>query len=134
MAAYWMACGLYRVPVAAYSAVLAAVLDIVAPPQAVFGYMPIALHWVFFIAPAALLALVFYSLTFGRGLWRLASLAFFIAAIIAGHFYLLLMGALWRLAVPPLPALPPEFPQPQDFPLYVVLYELWRRIHQRSAI
>jgi len=134
-AAYWMACGLYRVPVAAYSAVLAAVvLDIVAPPSAVFGYTPVALHWVVFTAPAALLALVFYALAFGRGLWRLVSLALLLAAVVAGHLYLLLAGVLWRLAVPPLPALPPEFPQPQDLPLYVVLYELWRKIHQRPAI
>jgi len=56
--------------------------------------------------------------------------ALLIVALLAGHFYVVYIGLLWRALVPSA-GLAPAFPEPQDAPLYILLYELWRIIHQK---
>lgn len=134
IAAYWLACGRYRFTAAVYATALAAIaLDFILQPEAVFGRQPIDISWLTFVGPAALLVLILYAATIGRGVRRVISVVLLLIAILVGQLYLVFAGYVWRLFVPLISSIPIGFPQPQDFPLYIVLYAVWKKIHLRQS-
>ena len=120
--AYYLACGRFVVPAAIYGAGVVTLFlwsaGLLLQYHVVEPYFVVA-----FIASLA------YASVFGsnRG-GRILSPLLMLVAIIVGGFYAIFAAALWRTVVPSL-GLAPWLPEPQDFPLYVVLYSLWRRIH-----
>ncbi|MCX8136708.1 hypothetical protein [Pyrobaculum aerophilum] len=132
LVAYYAACGRYLFPAAVYGAGLGLLaLNRVLPPGAVFGPLPVDVSWVTFYFPFAFAALVLYAATFAKGFWaRLFSVFLMALAIALGHFFMTYAGHLWRALVPAL-GLAPVFPEPQDTPLYILLYEMWKIVHQR---
>jgi len=132
IAAYHAACGRLAFPSTVYGIGLGILaLDSVYPPSRVFGPLPIDFGWTLLYTPPALAALLLYAATYVNGpARRVLSAALLTAALLAGHFYIVYAGTLWRALVPAI-GLAPVFPEPQDFPLYILLYELWRIIHQK---
>ena len=132
VAAYHAACGRLLFPLAVYgigAGLLA--LNRVFPPSAVLGPLPIDVSWPLLYFPFALAALALYAAAYAKGLARrVLSVLFLTAAVVAGHFYMAYVGAAWRAVIPTI-GLAPAFPEPQDAPLYILLYELWRIIHQK---
>jgi len=132
VAAYHAACGRLLFPLAVYgvgAGLLA--LNRVFPPSAVFGPLPIDVSWPLLYFPFALVALVLYAAAYAKRLaGRVLSVLFLTAAVVVGHFYMVYVGAAWRALIPPI-GLAPAFPEPQDAPIYILLYELWRIIHQK---
>ncbi|AET33866.1 hypothetical protein [Pyrobaculum ferrireducens] len=132
LAAYHLACGRILLPLLTYAVGLALLwLNRVAPPSRVLGPLPIDISWVMLYFPFAAGALIIYSVAYATGVAKkILSVILLVAAVIAGHFYMVYAGVLWRALVPAI-GLAPVFPEPQDFPLYILLYELWRIIHQK---
>jgi hypothetical protein len=132
IAAYHAACGRLAFPSVVYGIGLGVLaLDSVYPPSRVFGPLPIDVGWTLLYTPPALAILLLYAAAYAKGLAkRVLSVALLTAALLAGHFYMVYAGMLWRALVPAI-GLAPVFPEPQDFPLYILLYELWRVIHQK---
>ena len=131
LAAYYVASGRYLFPTAVYGAGLGLLaLNKFLPPSAVFGPLPVDLSWATFYFPFAAAALLLYAATFARGFAaRALSVLLLALAVALGHFYMVYVGWLWRAVVPSL-GLAPAFPEPQDAPLYILLYALWRAVHQ----
>ncbi len=132
LAAYHAACGRLLFSSIIYGAGVGFLaLNSVLPPRALFGPLPVDVGWPHLYFPFALAALIAYASVYAKGLARKAvSMALLIVAVLAGHFYMVYIGLLWRALVPSI-GLAPAFPEPQDAPLYILLYELWRVVHQK---
>ena len=132
LAAYHAACGRLLFSSIVYGVGVGFLaLNSVLPPRALFGPLPVDVGWPHLYFPLAFAALLTYAAVYAKGLARRAlSVALLIVALLAGHFYVVYIGLLWRALVPSA-GLAPAFPEPQDGPLYILLYELWRAIHQK---
>lgn len=76
----------------------------------------------------ALAASLIYASTFGREMGRLLSVVLLLVSVALGGVFAVTAAAIWRVAVPTL-GLAPWLPEPRDAPIYIMLYEIWRRIH-----
>ncbi|MGC8973572.1 MAG: hypothetical protein ACP5KY_05125 [Thermoproteus sp.] len=77
-----------------------------------------------------LLLWFFAGLLFGRGVGRLASLAFYIAGALAGGLVVYSLGYLYRFLVPPLYPKPIYgAPSPLDVPVYLAGFYVWWKVH-----
>ncbi|MEM0464084.1 hypothetical protein [Pyrobaculum sp.] len=131
LAAYYVACGRWLFPTATYGAgLLVLAFDKVFPPASVFGPLPVDASWAHLYFPVASGALVLYAGTFAKRFgWKVLSVFSILLAVGLGHVFISWVSPFWRLLVPSL-GLAPVFPEPFDAPLYILLYQMWRVVHQ----
>ena len=122
--AYFLACGRFFAPVVIYAAGASALLaNVVFGEVRVLGGKLVELYFL-----VALAASLIYASTFSRGVGRFLSVVLLLASVALGGVFMVIAAAIWRAAVPTL-GFAPWLPEPQDAPIYVALYERWRRIH-----
>ncbi|MEZ0319435.1 MAG: hypothetical protein ABWK05_05520 [Pyrobaculum sp.] len=122
--AYYVACGRYLAPAAIYLGGFAALAA-----QDVYNVKILDVPVIVLYFITALIISIIYASVFVKGKGKkLFSIFLILVAVVVGSIYALTIGTLWRLAVPSI-GVAPWLPEPQDAPLYILLYELWRLIH-----
>ena len=122
--AYFMACGRFLATVLVYAAgVLSLLASSLLGDVRIWGGRVVELYFI-----AAFFASLIYAATLGKGVGRALSVVLLLASVAVGGVLILVAAFLWRMMVPTL-GFAPWLPEPQDAPIYIMLYEIWRRIH-----
>ncbi|RFA97556.1 hypothetical protein CGL51_02595 [Pyrobaculum aerophilum] len=122
--AYFMACGRFLITIMIYvPGVLALLASALLGDVIILGGRLVELYFI-----TAFFASLIYAATFGRGVGRALSVVLLLISVAIGGVLIVVIASLWRMAVPTL-GFAPWLPEPQDVPIYVVLYEFWRKIH-----
>lgn len=123
--AYYLAWGRRVFPLAAYGLTLAsALVDVYLRP----GVLQFRVLLFPVAAAVGVFALLAYAATMASGWWRLASPVALWLAVGLATLPVAALAVPWRAAVPVF-GLAPLLPEPQDLPLYVLAYWIWRLIH-----